>query len=61
MHMFRVDTEISKHKCLGVTEQDEYLWEYIADQEALLTLEKELQSYTGKWQYCFFFFPHAYK
>ncbi|KAM6199093.1 zinc finger B-box domain-containing protein 1 isoform 1-T2 [Sarcoramphus papa] len=47
MHMFRVDTEISKHKCLGVTEQDEYLWEYIADQEALLTLEKELQSYTG--------------
>ncbi|KAM6063961.1 zinc finger B-box domain-containing protein 1 isoform 1-T3 [Theristicus caerulescens] len=47
MHMFRVDTEIPKHKCLGITKQDEYLWEYIADQEALLTLEKELQSYTG--------------
>ncbi|XP_076197528.1 zinc finger B-box domain-containing protein 1 isoform X2 [Aptenodytes patagonicus] len=47
MHMFRVDTEISKHKSLDVTKQDDYIWEYIADQEALLTLEKELQSYTG--------------
>ncbi|XP_072724365.1 zinc finger B-box domain-containing protein 1 [Ciconia boyciana] len=47
MHTLRVDTEIAKHKCLDVTKQDEYLWEYIADQEALLNLEKELQSYTG--------------
>ncbi|KAM6259619.1 zinc finger B-box domain-containing protein 1 isoform 2-T2 [Spheniscus humboldti] len=47
MHMFRVDTEISKHKSLDVTKQDDYIWEYTADQEALLTLEKELQSYTG--------------
>ncbi|KAM9231230.1 zinc finger B-box domain-containing protein 1 [Leptosomus discolor] len=43
----RVDTELSKPKCLDVMKQDECLWEYIADQEALLTLEKELQSYTG--------------
>ncbi|KAK4819383.1 hypothetical protein QYF61_003654, partial [Mycteria americana] len=47
MHTLRVDTEIAKQKCLDVTKQDEYLWEYIADQEALLNLEKELQSYTG--------------
>ncbi|XP_075617734.1 zinc finger B-box domain-containing protein 1 isoform X2 [Balearica regulorum gibbericeps] len=47
LHVFRVDTEISKRKCLDVTKQDEYLWEYIADQEALLTLEEELRSYTG--------------
>ncbi|XP_075013541.1 zinc finger B-box domain-containing protein 1 isoform X2 [Calonectris borealis] len=47
VQMFRADTEISKHKCLDVTEQDEYFWEYVADQEALLTLERELQSYTG--------------
>ncbi|XP_042655855.1 zinc finger B-box domain-containing protein 1 isoform X7 [Tyto alba] len=45
--VFRVESEISKHKYLDVTKQDEYLWEYNADQEALLTLEKELQSYTG--------------
>uniref|UniRef100_A0A8C8A3T1 Zinc finger B-box domain-containing protein 1 n=1 Tax=Otus sunia TaxID=257818 RepID=A0A8C8A3T1_9STRI len=44
---FRVDTEISKHKYLAVAKQDEYCWEYEAEQEALLTLEKELQSYTG--------------
>ncbi|XP_074690709.1 zinc finger B-box domain-containing protein 1 [Strix aluco] len=44
---FRVDTEISKHKYLAVTKQDEYCWEYEAEQEALLALEKELQSYTG--------------
>ncbi|XP_009976419.1 PREDICTED: zinc finger B-box domain-containing protein 1, partial [Tauraco erythrolophus] len=42
-----VSTEISKHKCRGVTKQDEHLWEYIADEEALLTLGKELLSYTG--------------
>lgn len=61
--MFRVDTEIPKHKCLDVTEHDEYLWECVAEQEALLALEKELQSYTGKWQYfCdFLIFRHAYK
>ncbi|XP_026710756.1 zinc finger B-box domain-containing protein 1 [Athene cunicularia] len=44
---FRVDTEIAKPKYLSVTKQDEYCWEYEAEQEALLTLEKELQSYTG--------------
>ncbi|CAM9334084.1 unnamed protein product [Bubo scandiacus] len=44
---FRVDTEIAKHEYLAVTKQDEYCWEYEAEQEALLTLEKELQSYTG--------------
>ncbi|XP_010117149.1 PREDICTED: zinc finger B-box domain-containing protein 1, partial [Chlamydotis macqueenii] len=47
VHMSRVDTKILKHKCLDVTKQEEYLWEYNADQEALLTLEKELRSYTG--------------
>ncbi|XP_054692092.1 zinc finger B-box domain-containing protein 1 isoform X1 [Grus americana] len=47
LQVFRVDTEISKHKCLDVTKQDEYLWEYIAAQEALLTLGEELQSYTS--------------
>ncbi|KAM9378603.1 zinc finger B-box domain-containing protein 1 [Phaethornis superciliosus] len=47
MHLFRDDTETAKYQCLDITTQDEYLWEYIADQEALLTLEKELQSYTG--------------
>lgn len=57
MHMFRVDTEIPKHECIDVTKQDEDHWKYIADQEALLTLEKELQSYASKWKYCFFFFP----
>lgn len=56
MHMFRVDTEIPKHECIDVTKQDEDHWKYIADQEALLTLEKELQSYASKWKYCFFFF-----
>ncbi|XP_074768378.1 zinc finger B-box domain-containing protein 1 [Athene noctua] len=44
---FRVDTEIAKRKYLSVTKQDEYCWEYEAEQEALLTLEKELQNYTG--------------
>lgn len=48
MHMFRIDTEISKYKCLDRTEQDGFLWEYNADQEALLALEKELCSHTGK-------------
>ncbi|XP_050568545.1 zinc finger B-box domain-containing protein 1 [Cygnus atratus] len=47
MHMFRVDTEIPKHECIDVTKQDEDHWKYIADQEALLTLEKELQSYAS--------------
>ncbi|XP_029884735.1 zinc finger B-box domain-containing protein 1 isoform X5 [Aquila chrysaetos chrysaetos] len=47
MHMFRIDTEISKYKCLDRTKQDEFLWEYNADQEALLALEKELCSHTG--------------
>ncbi|KAM6135244.1 LOW QUALITY PROTEIN: zinc finger B-box domain-containing protein 1-like [Pterocles gutturalis] len=45
--VFTLDTEVSKHKCLDVTEQDEYLWERPADQEALLSLEKELESSTG--------------
>ncbi|XP_010157017.1 PREDICTED: zinc finger B-box domain-containing protein 1, partial [Eurypyga helias] len=49
----RVDAEISKHTCLDVTKQDEYLWEYIADQEALLTLEKELQSYLSGPEKCY--------
>uniref|UniRef100_A0A8B9C032 Zinc finger B-box domain containing n=1 Tax=Anser brachyrhynchus TaxID=132585 RepID=A0A8B9C032_9AVES len=47
MRMFRVDTEIPKHECIDVTKQDEDHWKYIADQEALLTLEKELQSYAS--------------
>ncbi|XP_040423352.1 zinc finger B-box domain-containing protein 1 isoform X2 [Cygnus olor] len=47
MHTFRVDTEIPKHECIDVTKQDEDHWKYIADQEALLTLEKELQSYAS--------------
>ncbi|KAM9615411.1 zinc finger B-box domain-containing protein 1 [Morphnus guianensis] len=47
MHMFRIDTEISKYKCLDRTKQDEYVWGYNADQEALLALEKELYSHTG--------------
>ncbi|XP_075273502.1 zinc finger B-box domain-containing protein 1 isoform X3 [Opisthocomus hoazin] len=46
VHIFGVDTEVSKHKCLDVAKQEGYLWEYIADQEALLMLEKELQSCT---------------
>ncbi|XP_069648899.1 zinc finger B-box domain-containing protein 1 isoform X2 [Haliaeetus albicilla] len=47
MHMFRIDTEKSKYKCLDRTKQDEFLWEYNADQEALLALEKELCSHIG--------------
>ncbi|XP_065530715.1 zinc finger B-box domain-containing protein 1 isoform X6 [Lathamus discolor] len=47
VHTSRVNTEIPKHKCNDVTKQDDYLWEYDADQVALLTLEKELRSYTG--------------
>ncbi|XP_035190941.1 zinc finger B-box domain-containing protein 1 isoform X2 [Oxyura jamaicensis] len=47
VHTFRVDTEIPKHECTDVTKQDEDHWKYIADQEALLTLEKELQSYAS--------------
>ncbi|XP_014794280.1 PREDICTED: zinc finger B-box domain-containing protein 1 isoform X1 [Calidris pugnax] len=43
----RVNTEIPENKCVDITKQDEDLWEYIADQEALLTLEKELLSYAG--------------
>ncbi|XP_040535561.1 zinc finger B-box domain-containing protein 1 isoform X1 [Gallus gallus] len=45
MHTFRADTEISKHKYVDVIKQDEHCWEYIADQEALLCLEKELETY----------------
>ncbi|XP_019474730.1 zinc finger B-box domain-containing protein 1 isoform X2 [Meleagris gallopavo] len=45
MHTFRANTEISKHKYVDVIKQDEHRWEYIADQEALLCLEKELQTY----------------
>lgn len=48
VHTLRVNTEISNQKRSDITEQDEYLWEYIADQEALLILEKELLSYAGK-------------
>nr|XP_038039898.1 zinc finger B-box domain-containing protein 1 isoform X5 [Anas platyrhynchos] len=47
MQTFRVDGEIPKHECIDVTKQDEDHWKYIADQEALLTLEKELQSYAS--------------
>ncbi|KAM9542728.1 zinc finger B-box domain-containing protein 1 isoform 2-T2 [Guaruba guarouba] len=47
VHTLRVNTEIPKHKCNDVAEQDDYLWEYDADQVTLLTLEKELRSYTG--------------
>ncbi|XP_072200585.1 zinc finger B-box domain-containing protein 1 isoform X1 [Excalfactoria chinensis] len=47
MHTFRADTETSRHKYLDVLKQDEHYWEYIADQEALLCLERELQTYTG--------------
>ncbi|KAM6326316.1 LOW QUALITY PROTEIN: zinc finger B-box domain-containing protein 1 [Podargus strigoides] len=47
MRIFRVDSEIPKHKCLDVTKQGEHLREYTADQEVILNLGKELQSYTG--------------
>ncbi|XP_062439004.1 zinc finger B-box domain-containing protein 1 [Rhea pennata] len=47
MHPLRVVTEISKDKCLDATEQDEDFLGCSADQEALLTLEKELQSCTN--------------
>ncbi|XP_071668834.1 zinc finger B-box domain-containing protein 1 isoform X3 [Patagioenas fasciata] len=47
LHAFRADTEIPKHKHLDVTKQVEYLWECAAEQEALLALEKELQSCTA--------------
>ncbi|KAM6414139.1 zinc finger B-box domain-containing protein 1 [Rhynochetos jubatus] len=47
VHTVSVGAEIPNHTCLDVTKQGEYLWEYAADQEALLTLEKELQSYAG--------------
>uniref|UniRef100_A0A8C9G8F3 Uncharacterized protein n=1 Tax=Pavo cristatus TaxID=9049 RepID=A0A8C9G8F3_PAVCR len=48
MHTFRADTEISKHEYVDVIKQDECRWERIADQEALLSLEKELQTYISK-------------
>ncbi|XP_021251397.1 zinc finger B-box domain-containing protein 1 isoform X2 [Numida meleagris] len=41
----RADTEISKHEYVDVIKEDEYHWESVADQEALLSLEKELQTY----------------
>ncbi|XP_061227663.1 zinc finger B-box domain-containing protein 1 isoform X2 [Neopsephotus bourkii] len=47
VHNLRVNTEIPQHKCDDVTKQDDYLWEYDADQVALFTLEKELRSYAG--------------
>ncbi|KAM9007204.1 zinc finger B-box domain-containing protein 1 isoform 4-T4 [Ara ararauna] len=47
VHTLRVNTAIPKHKCNDVAKQDDYLWEYDADQVTLLTLEKELRSYTG--------------
>ncbi|XP_027662502.2 zinc finger B-box domain-containing protein 1 isoform X2 [Falco cherrug] len=46
-HMLTLNTATPKRKCADVTKQDECLWEYVADQEALLTLEKELLTYTG--------------
>lgn len=52
VHTLKVNTEIPKHKCNDVTKQDDYLLEYDADQVALLTLEKELRSYTSKWHSC---------
>ncbi|KAM4658729.1 LOW QUALITY PROTEIN: zinc finger B-box domain-containing protein 1 [Amazona ochrocephala] len=51
VHTLGANTEIPKHKCNDVTKQDDYLWEYDADQVALLTLEKELRSYTGPEKY----------
>ncbi|XP_031470447.1 zinc finger B-box domain-containing protein 1 isoform X2 [Phasianus colchicus] len=45
MHTVRANTEISQDKCVDVIKQDEHHWEYIADQEALLCLEKELLTY----------------
>ncbi|XP_048811369.1 zinc finger B-box domain-containing protein 1 isoform X3 [Lagopus muta] len=45
LRAFRANTEISKHKDVDVIKQDEHCWEYAADQEALLCLEKELQTY----------------
>lgn len=54
VRVFGADTEAPKPKCFDEAQQDEALWEAIADQEALLALEKELRSYTGQWQYCFF-------
>ncbi|XP_064372654.1 zinc finger B-box domain-containing protein 1 isoform X2 [Dromaius novaehollandiae] len=47
MHPLRVVTEIPKDKCLDANEQDEDFLGYSADQEALITLERELQSYTS--------------
>nr|XP_009666839.1 PREDICTED: zinc finger B-box domain-containing protein 1 isoform X1 [Struthio camelus australis]XP_009666840.1 PREDICTED: zinc finger B-box domain-containing protein 1 isoform X1 [Struthio camelus australis]XP_009666841.1 PREDICTED: zinc finger B-box domain-containing protein 1 isoform X1 [Struthio camelus australis]XP_009666842.1 PREDICTED: zinc finger B-box domain-containing protein 1 isoform X1 [Struthio camelus australis] len=47
MRPLRVVPEISKDKCLDATEQDGDLLGYRADQEALLTLGRELQSYTS--------------
>ncbi|XP_021136207.1 zinc finger B-box domain-containing protein 1 isoform X2 [Columba livia] len=47
LHAFRADTEIPKHKCLDVTKHVDYLWECAAEQEALLALEEELQTYTA--------------
>ncbi|XP_032302451.1 zinc finger B-box domain-containing protein 1 isoform X2 [Coturnix japonica] len=46
MHTFKADTETSRHKYVDVLKQDEHSWEDIADQEALLCLERELQTYT---------------
>ncbi|OXB82519.1 UNVERIFIED_CONTAM: hypothetical protein H355_000777 [Colinus virginianus] len=45
MPVFRDDTEIPKHECVDVIKKDEHYWEHIADQEALLSLEQELQTY----------------
>ncbi|OXB62282.1 hypothetical protein ASZ78_012330 [Callipepla squamata] len=47
MPVFRDDTEIPKHECVDVIKKDEHYWEHIADQEALLGLEQELQTYVG--------------
>ncbi|XP_039345910.1 zinc finger B-box domain-containing protein 1 isoform X2 [Mauremys reevesii] len=42
----RAATEISKNECIDVTEQNDPLLEYTADQEALAGLENELKSHT---------------
>ncbi|XP_010005230.1 PREDICTED: zinc finger B-box domain-containing protein 1 [Chaetura pelagica] len=51
VHVCEVDAEVPRHKCLDRTKQGVRLWECIADQEALLALEKELQSCTGPENY----------
>uniref|UniRef100_A0A674JXJ0 B box-type domain-containing protein n=1 Tax=Terrapene triunguis TaxID=2587831 RepID=A0A674JXJ0_9SAUR len=48
----RAATEISKIECIDVTEQNDPLLEYTADQQALAGLENELKSHTGNYLHC---------